>query len=296
MTTRLPAAITPALTPLGRFGRRLLLTGAVLEIGLPALHLCFGRESLAAHMRVMHGMTNGREGLLAEITGTLAWVGELALVLAIALIMIDRTARRRAPACCTGWRHSRMGRRSPRAAWALPGLADRARAAQLGDPPQGGGGDAGGEGVQREEAGLVDLHAVDADLAGYGGAVEVDRVALALLRGRMTRDEGEILDAAAKLLPDLADRSRFGRLERADAAAGEHEQGCVAVGMADQQQLARRVEDHHLHPVRMGAQDAPDQAAEAVEGREQNPYHPASLGARPPDDEAAQALSTVTRK
>jgi hypothetical protein len=96
MTTRLPAAITPALTPLGRFGRRLLLTGAALEIGLPALHLCFGRDSLAAHMRVMHGMTNGREGLLAEITGALAWVGELALVLAIALIMIDRTARRRA--------------------------------------------------------------------------------------------------------------------------------------------------------------------------------------------------------
>jgi hypothetical protein len=96
MTTRFPAAITPVLTPLGRFGRRLLLTAVVLEIGLPALHLCFGRESLAAQMRVMHGMTNGREGLLAEITGTLAWVGELALVLAVALIMIDRAARRRA--------------------------------------------------------------------------------------------------------------------------------------------------------------------------------------------------------
>ena len=88
------------------------------------------------------------------------------------------------------------------------------------------------------------------------------------------RDEGEAVQRAAQLLPDLADRGRFGRLERPDAAAGEHEQSGVAVAVADQQQLARLIEDHHLHAAGARAEDAPDQALQAVEGRKQAPHPP----------------------
>ena len=80
---------------------------------------------------------------------------------------------------------------------------------------------------------------VDPHRAGGAGAIEVDAVAFALLGGGMERDEGERLHAAAQLLPDLADRGPFGRLERPDAAAGEHEQSGVAVAVPDQR-AARR--------------------------------------------------------
>lgn len=94
MTTRMPEAIRPALTPLGRFGRRLLFTCIALELGMAVLHRVLGMDSLAAHMRVMTGLTDGREGLLAQVTGNLTWGVHFGMILAFLLLVIDRRAKR----------------------------------------------------------------------------------------------------------------------------------------------------------------------------------------------------------
>jgi hypothetical protein len=98
ITTRLPAAITPALTPLGRFGKQLLLGCVALEIGIIGFRLLLSREGLAEHLRVMYGHPNGHEGVLAQVTGNLAWGLQYAALLAIVLLFVDRRARRRAAA------------------------------------------------------------------------------------------------------------------------------------------------------------------------------------------------------
>jgi hypothetical protein len=98
ITTRLPAAITPPLTPIGHFGRRLLFACVALEIGMIVLHLLLGEHALAEHMRVLYGQMNGREGMLARVTGNLAWTVQFAAMLAILLLIVDRRARRRAAA------------------------------------------------------------------------------------------------------------------------------------------------------------------------------------------------------
>lgn len=95
ITTRLPEAITPPLTPVGHFGRRLLFACIALELGMIVLHLAMGEGALAEHMRVLYGQTSGNEGPLARFTGNLAWVTQLALMLAIVLMIVDRRIRRR---------------------------------------------------------------------------------------------------------------------------------------------------------------------------------------------------------
>jgi hypothetical protein len=94
ITTRLPAAVTPARTPLGRFARRLLLTCIALEIGMVALHAMMGMDALAEHMRIMYRQGNGHEGLLAQVTGNLVWGVLLAAMFSMALMMVDRWSRR----------------------------------------------------------------------------------------------------------------------------------------------------------------------------------------------------------
>jgi hypothetical protein len=94
MTTRMPDAIRPALTPLGRFARRLLFTCVALEFGMAVLHRALGMDSLAEHMRVMTGLRDGQEGLLAQMTGYLTWGVHFGMILAFLLLVIDRRAKR----------------------------------------------------------------------------------------------------------------------------------------------------------------------------------------------------------
>jgi hypothetical protein len=94
ITTRLPEATTPPLTPIGRLGKRLLIGCIALEIGMVVLHLLLGMDALAEHMRVLYGQTNGDEGMLAQFTGNLAWFTQFALMLAILLMIVDRRIRR----------------------------------------------------------------------------------------------------------------------------------------------------------------------------------------------------------
>ena len=96
ITTRLPAAITPALTPVGRFGRQLLFACVAIEIGMIAMRFCLPRPLLAEHMRILYRMGNGQEGPFALVTGNLAWASHYALFLAIMLLLIDRRSRRKA--------------------------------------------------------------------------------------------------------------------------------------------------------------------------------------------------------
>jgi hypothetical protein len=96
ITSRLPEAITPKLTPAGRFGRRLLFACVALEIGMAVLHALLGRDALAQHMRILYRMGNGQEEMLARLTGNLAWVLQFAMMLAILLLIVDRRGRRKA--------------------------------------------------------------------------------------------------------------------------------------------------------------------------------------------------------
>ena len=102
ITTRHDPAITPAATPLARVVRKaLILAGAILlaiEIG----HMIGPREELAAHIRVLTGLTAGNESPLARLTGTLAYVLYWTTVIGAVLLWFDRRKRRRAAARANG--------------------------------------------------------------------------------------------------------------------------------------------------------------------------------------------------
>jgi branched-subunit amino acid transport protein len=98
MTTRHAPAITPVATPLGRFAKRLLITGFAIEGALYVLHALGPREEFAAHMRVLYGLTSGNESLTARLTGNLSWVVLLSIVAAFTLQVVDRRRRRVAAA------------------------------------------------------------------------------------------------------------------------------------------------------------------------------------------------------
>ena len=61
-----------------------------------------------------------------------------------------------------------------------------------------------------------------------------------------------------------------------DAPAGQHPQIGPAIAVADEQQSAGLVEQHHLHSLRLAADEAPEPAAERVEEGEEA-GHRASL-------------------
>jgi hypothetical protein len=98
ITTRHDPAITPSATPLARVVRNtLILAGAILlaiEIG----HMIGPREELAAHIRVLTGLTAGNESPLARFTGTLAYMLYWTTVTGAVLLWFDRRKRRRAAA------------------------------------------------------------------------------------------------------------------------------------------------------------------------------------------------------
>ena len=94
LATRLPAALTPAPTPLGGFAKRLILVCVSLEAGMLALHLCMGPGALAEHIRIFYRQGSGNESMLAQVTGNLAWGVQFAAMLGILLMLVDRRARR----------------------------------------------------------------------------------------------------------------------------------------------------------------------------------------------------------
>jgi hypothetical protein len=96
ITTRFPLAVTPVATPLGRFAKRLLIAAFAIEAAILLFHAIGGRDELAAHMRVLYGLTSGNEGLAARVTGNLSWVVQLALLAGFLLLMLDRRHKRAA--------------------------------------------------------------------------------------------------------------------------------------------------------------------------------------------------------
>jgi len=94
MTTRHAPAITPVATPLGRFAKKVLITGFAIEAALYLWHALGPREEFAAHMRVLYGLTSGNESMAARLTGNLSWVVLLSIAAAFALQVIDRRRKR----------------------------------------------------------------------------------------------------------------------------------------------------------------------------------------------------------
>ena len=128
LTTRLREAITPQLTAAGWWGRRLIFAFVSLELGMMALHVIFGRDALAQHMRIMYRLGDGNEDWLARLTGNLAWVLQFALILGIVLVMVDRRIRRTA-----GEQAKRTGAKEAAREQLLRQLADEHRAAAAGE-------------------------------------------------------------------------------------------------------------------------------------------------------------------
>lgn len=95
LTTRQPEAITLALTPRGRFARRLLGFCVALEIGMFLLHPLLGPNAIGEHLQIMFGQAQGNEGLAAQITGRLSWAVHLAALIAVAMLVLDRHQRER---------------------------------------------------------------------------------------------------------------------------------------------------------------------------------------------------------
>jgi hypothetical protein len=96
LATRLPAALMPPPTALGGFAKRLILVCVALEAGMLALHAAMGLDALAGHIRIFYRQGTGREGLLAQVTGNLAWGVQFAALFGIVLMILDRRSRRRA--------------------------------------------------------------------------------------------------------------------------------------------------------------------------------------------------------
>lgn len=94
ITTRIPAAITPGLTRLGRFGRQLFFACLAIEIGMQIMPFLAGREFHAEHLRVLTWMANGQEGLLAQLSGNLGRIARIFMIFALIMIAWDRRYRR----------------------------------------------------------------------------------------------------------------------------------------------------------------------------------------------------------
>jgi hypothetical protein len=171
----------------------------------------------------------------------------------------------------------------------------------LGDPPQRRVRDIGGERAKREEARFLDLEIVDARRALGECGEQGDRVPLAFGAVEMLRNPHQPANHQADLLLHLPRRSAFGSLAAADAAARQHEEMGGAVAVADEKELARGVEHHHLGAARTHPQDAVDEAPGAVEDLHDEPHRrriaQAGVGAqqarrpRPPTSPIENALA-----
>lgn len=98
ITTRHDPAITPAATPLARVVRNTLILAGAILVAIEIGHMIGPREELAAHMRVLTGLTAGNESLLARFTGTLAYMLYWTMLVGAGLLWFDRRKRRRAAA------------------------------------------------------------------------------------------------------------------------------------------------------------------------------------------------------
>lgn len=98
VATGMRAAVTPNLTPLGRFGRRLLFTCIALEISLGLLHLLLGPTIFAGWLGATTWL--GRENVewFFLLTLPLSLIARGLMLVAALLLIVDRSARRRAAA------------------------------------------------------------------------------------------------------------------------------------------------------------------------------------------------------
>jgi hypothetical protein len=96
MTTRFPEAVTPVVTPLGAFAKKVLITAFAIEVGVALVHAFTPRAELAGHMRVLYGLQSGSESWTAQLTGNIAWYATLAIIGSAILLMIDRRNKRAA--------------------------------------------------------------------------------------------------------------------------------------------------------------------------------------------------------
>src|SRR6478752_8402300 len=109
-------------------------------------------------------------------------------------------------------------------------------------------------------------------IADEAGAEQVDGVALALRSRKMGRDWLQLLNRAAQLFPHLADRGLLRLFPWPDTAAGQDEQVAVAVIVANQQQFARAVEQHHLDAARPRPKQAPELLLDPIGKVDERPH------------------------
>lgn len=96
ITTRFAAAVTPVVTPLGAFAKKVLITAVAIEVAIVIFHAFSGYDEVAAHLRVLTGLQSGNEGWTARFSGSLAWVAQLSILAGAALLTLDRRNKRAA--------------------------------------------------------------------------------------------------------------------------------------------------------------------------------------------------------
>jgi hypothetical protein len=96
IATNMPAALTPSMTPLGRFARRLLFVCVALEIGLGLLHLLVGPTIFAEFLSLNDGSGYAHLAWLIWLTPGLSSLIHAGLLVAILLLVLDRWSRRQA--------------------------------------------------------------------------------------------------------------------------------------------------------------------------------------------------------
>lgn len=94
IATSMPAAIRPAMTPLGRVARRLLFLFVALEIGLGLLHLLLGPTIFAEFLGLNDGGDQRHLAWLIRVTPGLSSLIHAGLLIAILLLALDRRSRR----------------------------------------------------------------------------------------------------------------------------------------------------------------------------------------------------------
>jgi len=94
ITTRYAPAVTPAVTRLGAFAKKLLITAFAMEVAIMLYHSFGPREELAAYLRMLYGLPSGNEGWAARFAGSLSRILQYVLVTGALLLMLDRRNRR----------------------------------------------------------------------------------------------------------------------------------------------------------------------------------------------------------
>jgi len=80
----------------------------------------------------------------------------------------------------------------------------------------------------------------------------------------MGRHRGERLNGGTKFFAHFPASGIYWSLPRADTTSGEHIEVCCAVAVADQQNLARGIEQHHLHAACSRPKQPPEESLRPV--------------------------------